>query len=82
MNTIAPIMDGGPMMQMESRGYMPAYTQSSGGGGFFNTAMKIMGGVQSGLKTFQQFDTAFNANSVFRPRTTNNITINKDGKQA
>ena len=82
MNTIAPIMDGGPMMQMESRGYMPAYTQSSGGGGFFNTAMKIMGGVQSGLKTFQQFDTAFNTNSVFRPRTTNNITINKDGKQA
>ena len=69
MNTIAPIMDGGPMMQMESRGYIPAYTQSSGGGGFFNTAMKIMGGVQSGLKTFQQFDTAFNTNSVFRPRT-------------
>lgn len=64
MNTIAPIMGGGPMMEMESRGYIPSYTQSTGGG-FFNTAMKIMGGIKSGLAVHKQFDTAFNANSIY-----------------
>ena len=63
---IAPIMGGGPMMEMESRGYIPSYTKSSGGG-FFNTAMKIMGGIKSGLGVYKQFDQAFNPNSVFNP---------------
>jgi hypothetical protein len=77
MRTIAPIMGGGPMMEMESRGYMPSYTQSTGGG-FFNTAMKIMGGVKSGLGVYKQFDSAFNTNSIFRPKTeVNNINFPK-----
>ena len=54
------------MMEMESRGYIPSYTKSSGGG-FFNTAMKIMGGIKSGLGVYKQFDQAFNPNSVFNP---------------
>lgn len=78
MNTIAPIMDGGPLMEMAASGYTPAYTRysgGSGGGGFFNTAMKIMGGVQSGLSMYKSFDSAFNPDSVFtkgRGGTTNN----------
>jgi len=78
MSTIAPIMGGGPMMEMESRGYMPSYTQSSGGG-FFNTAMKIMGGVKSGLGVYKQFDSAFNPDSVFTRGKGNTTTINNYG---
>lgn len=81
MNTIAPIMDGGPMRQMESRGYMPAYTRSSGGGGFFNTAMKIMGGVQSGLSMYKQFDSAFNADSIFHKGKGQTINNYYNGKK-
>ena len=71
MNTMAPIIDGGPISEMAPRGYIPPYTQSQGGG-FFNTALKVMGGIQSGLGVYKQFDTAFNPNSVFRNKTTVN----------
>ena len=75
-SAIAPIMGGGPMMEMESRGYIPSYTQSSGGG-FFNTALKVMGGIKSGLAVHKQFDTAFNADSIYhRGKGTTNITNN------
>ncbi|AGG91309.1 hypothetical protein SWQG_00012 [Synechococcus phage S-RIP2] len=61
----APIIDGGPISEMAPRGYIPPYTQNQGGG-FFNTAMKVMGGIQSGLSMYKQFDTAFNPDSAFR----------------
>ena len=65
MNTMAPIIDGGPISEMAPRGYIPPFTQNQGGG-FFNTAMKVMGGIQSGLGVYKQFDTAFNPDSAFR----------------
>ena len=71
MNTMAPIIDGGPISEMAPRGYIPPYTQSQGGG-FFNTALKVMGGIQSGLGVYKQVDTAFNPDSVFRNKTTVN----------
>ena len=59
MSTVQPISGGGPIPEM-----VPNAPSSSGG--FFNTAMKIMGGIQTGLSAYQQFDTAFNPNSVYR----------------
>lgn len=67
-SAMAPLMDGPPLPEMAASGYMPAYTRvggGGGGGGFFNTAMKIMGGVQSGLTMYKSFDSAFNPDSVF-----------------
>jgi hypothetical protein len=65
VSTMAPIIDGGPISEMAPRGYIPPFTQNQGGG-FFNTAMKVMGGIQSGLGVYKQFDTAFNPDSAFR----------------
>ncbi|BAQ93971.1 hypothetical protein [uncultured phage_MedDCM-OCT-S45-C4] len=62
--TSQPIIGGAPIAELEARGYN-APIQS--GGGFFNTAMKIMGGVQTGLSMYKQADMAFNADSKFLP---------------
>ena len=64
MSTVQPILGGGPIPEIVPEGAPLPYSES---GGFFNTAMKIMGGVQTGLSAYQQFDTAFNPNSVFNP---------------
>lgn len=60
--TIQPIVGGAPLLEMAPEAYRPAYTQS---GGFFNTAMKIMGGIQTGTKAYVSFDKAFNPQSAF-----------------
>ena len=57
-----PIIGGAPMPVMAQTSY-----EGSSGGGFFNTAMKIMGGIQTGLNVYKQADMAFNANSRFLP---------------
>lgn len=59
--TTAPILDGAPMPEMAAKQYQAP-------GGFFNTAMKIMGGVQTGLGVYKQADMAFNPNSKFLPK--------------
>ena len=59
--TIAPILNGAPMPEMAAKQYQAP-------GGFFNTAMKIMGGVQTGLSAYKSFDSVFNPKSVFRPK--------------
>ena len=64
--TSQPIIGGAPIAELEARGYN-APIQS--GGGFFNTAMKIMGGVQTGLGVYKQADMAFNPNSKFLPKS-------------
>lgn len=56
--TTAPILDGAPMPEMAAKQYQAP-------GGFFNTAMKIMGGVQTGLSMYKQADMAFNSDSIF-----------------
>ena len=61
--TSQPIIGGAPIAELEARGYNAPI---SSGGGFFNTAMKVMGGIQSGLGVYKQFDTAFNPDSAFR----------------
>ena len=67
--TSQPIVGGAPLVEMEAAGYTPNYTQfGGGGGGFFNTAMKIMGGIQTGTQAYMSFDKAFNPQSVFRPK--------------
>lgn len=58
---IAPILDGAPIPEMAAKQYEAP-------GGFFNTAMKIMGGVQTGLSAYKNFDMAFNAKSKFLPK--------------
>jgi hypothetical protein len=63
--TSQPIIGGAPIAEMAARGYN-APIQS--GGGFFNTAMKIMGGVQTGLSAYKNFDSVFNTDSPFRPK--------------
>ena len=57
-----PIIGGAPMPEMAQTSY-----EGSSGGGFFNTAMKIMGGVNTGLNTLVQTDKVFNPNSRFNP---------------
>lgn len=59
--TTAPILDGAPMPEMAAKQYQAP-------GGFFNTAMKIMGGIQTGLGVYKQADMAFNPNSKFLPK--------------
>lgn len=60
VSTTAPILDGAPMPEMAAKQYQAP-------GGFFNTAMKIMGGVQTGLGVYKQADMAFNPTSKFLP---------------
>ena len=67
VSTMAPIIDGGPISEMAPRGYIPPYTQNQGGG-FFNTALKVMGGIQSGLQVGMSFNKAFDPKSPFRPK--------------
>ena len=55
---IAPILDGAPIPEIAAKQYEAP-------GGFFNTAMKIMGGVQTGLSAYKNFDSVFNPNSKF-----------------
>ena len=57
---LAPILDGAPIPEMAAKQYEAP-------GGFFNTAMKIMGGVQTGLSAYKNFDMAFNPKSKFLP---------------
>ncbi len=61
VSTTAPILDGAPMPEMAAKQYQAP-------GGFFNTAMKIMGGVQTGLSMYKQADMAFNSESKFLPK--------------
>ena len=63
LTTSQPIIGGAPIAEMEARGYN-APIQS--GGGFFNTAMKIMGGVQTGLSAYKNFDSVFNPDSEYK----------------
>ena len=57
--TLAPILDGAPMPEMAAKQYQAP-------GGFFNTAMKIMGGVQTGLKAYKSFDSVFSPKSPYK----------------
>ena len=61
--TSQPIIGGAPIAEMAARGYNAPIQI---GGGFFNTAMKIMGGVQTGLSAYKNFDSVFNVDSPFR----------------
>ena len=53
--TSQPIIGGAPIREMEARGYNAPISS----GGFFNTAMKIMGGIQTGLSTYSQASSVF-----------------------
>jgi hypothetical protein len=64
VTTSQPLIDGAPIPEMAARGYNAPISR----GGFFNTAMKIMGGIQTGLGAYQQADMAFNPKSRFLPK--------------
>jgi len=70
--TSQPIIGGAPIAEMEARGYNAPI---SSGGGFFNTAMKIMGGIQTGLSVYSQASSVFGTGGGGGGNRTTNYSI-------